>query len=150
MQIVKFVNKSYKKKTDMMNLFFYIAERASFVSGFGISTYEIESVYCAFEYAKRYWNKDEEGKRQVRHLVVIFHNCELSIDVVNEVAWNIAALYGQRLQVFYGIHMDGKNPHIHFAINTVSYVDGLMFSERYGDLKRLKKNIEAICTNMKI
>lgn len=150
MQIVKFVNKSYKMKTDMMNLLCYIAERASFVSGYGINTYEIENVYCAFEYVKRYWCKDEEGKRQVRHLIVIFDDCELSLDVVNEIAWKIAGLYGQRFQIFYGIHMDGRYPHIHFAINTVSYIDGLMFSEGYGDLIRLKSNIEEICTNMKI
>ena len=144
MPIVKFVNKSYMKKTDMMNLLFYIVERAVYVSGFGISTDLTESVFCEFEYAKRFWNKAEEGRRQVRHLVVIFENPKLSLDSVCEMAWKIAAIYGNRFQVFYGVHMDTGYPHVHFAINTVSFIDGRMYSEGYADLQILKKHISII------
>ena len=149
MPIVKFKKEGYKTKVDMMNLISYIAERADVVSGFGINTYTVESVYCSFEYVKRYWHKAEEGRRQVRHLIVIFDDSEMSLDTVSDLAWKIGALYGNRYQVFYGVHTDKEFPHIHYAINTVSYVDGLMFSEGYGDFMGLKNNIAVICAHAK-
>lgn len=149
MPVVKFVNEGYKDKRDMLNLLSYMAERADIVSGFGINTYTVESVFCSFEFVKRYWNKAEEGKRQVRHLIVSFDDSGMSLDTVNNLAWKIGALYGNRYQVFYSIHTDKECPHVHYAINTVSYVDGLMFSEGNGDLKNLLNNIAEICAQVK-
>ena len=140
MAVVKFVNESYKKKADMLGLLNYIARYADFVSGFGISIDCIERVFYEFECVKKYWYK-EEGRRQVRHLVVSFKKSNLSFETVCEIAWKIGTPYGNRYQVFYGVHTDTDHFHIHFAINTVSFIDGTMFSEGYGDLVNLKKNI---------
>lgn len=144
MAVVKFVNESYKKKTDMLNLLDYIARSADFTSGFGISINCAERVFYEFECVKKYWNKEEEGRRQVRHLVVSFKKSILSFDSVYEIAWKIGALYGNKYQVFYGVHTDTEHYHIHYAINTVSFINGMMFSEGYGDLVNLKKNISIV------
>ena len=149
MPIIKFVNEGYKEKRDMLNLLSYIAERADIVSGFGINTYTVESIFCSFEFVKRYWHKAEEGRRQVRHLIVSFDDSEMPLDTINDFAWKIGALYGNRYQVFYGIHTDKKYPHVHYVINTVSFVDGLMFSEGYGDFMKLKNNIATIYAQTK-
>lgn len=141
---VKFVNESYKRKADVMNLISYIAVRADIDSGYGICLSSPESVYYSFEYVKKYWNKAEEGRRQVRHLIVSFDDGYISLDKVSKIAWEIGGLYGNCFQVFYGIHMDTPHPHIHFAINTVSFVDGLMFSEGPADYFELVKNINEI------
>lgn len=144
MAMVKFVNKSYKGKEDMSRLLDYISRYADYVSGFGISPDNVERVLYEFECVKKYWNKQEEGRRQVRHLVVSFKNSSLSFDSVCEIAWKIGYLYGNKYQVFYGVHTDTDHFHIHFAINTVSFVDGTMFSEGYGDLINLKRNVSII------
>lgn len=143
MAVVKFVNESYKKKTDMLHLLDYIERSADFASGFGISINCTERVFYEFECVKKYWNK-EEGRRQVRHLVVSFKNSILSFDSVCEIAWKIGSLYGDRYQVYFGVHTDTDYFHVHFAINTVNFINGMMFSEGYGDLINLKRNVSII------
>lgn len=141
---VKFVNESYKLKRDTINLFYYIAVPAEICSGYGISLSSIETVFNEFEYIKKYWNKAEEGRRQVRHLIVSFDDPYISLDVVGKIAWEIGALYGKSYQVFYGVHLDTTHTHIHYAINTVSYIDGKMFSEGVADYIELNKKINEI------
>lgn len=146
MPFIKFVHEKYPTKTDMINLLGYIAGRFEFVSGLGISTDCIESVFCEFEYVKRYWNKAEEGRRQAVHMIVSFENTKLSLDSICEIAWKIASIFGNNFQVLYGIHMDTFHPHIHFAINTIGYMDGRMFTadSNYGYLLHLREEIEAM------
>lgn len=144
MSIVKFINESYKRKQDMFNLISYIASGAEAVSGYGVSLDCVENICMEFEFVKRYWNKAEEGRRQVRHFIVSFNNSEMPLTVINCIARQIGAIYGNRFQVFYGIHLDTEHPHIHYAINTVNFVDGSMFSEGYGDLCKLEQTIKLI------
>ncbi|MCM1427579.1 MAG: relaxase/mobilization nuclease domain-containing protein, partial [Eubacterium sp.] len=135
---------SYILKRDTMNLLYYIAVPAEICSGYGISLSSIETVFNEFEYIKKYWNKAEEGRRQVRHLIVSFEDPYISLDVVGKIAWEIGGIYGKSYQVFYGVHTDTTHTHIHYAINTVSFVDGKMFSEGVADYIELNKKINEI------
>lgn len=49
----------------------------------------------------------------------------------------IAAYYARRYRIVFGVHEDTDNVHIHFVFNTVSFVDGLKYSERRGDISAL-------------
>ena len=59
-------------------------------------------------------------------------------------AGEIARYYSDKYQIFYAVHEDTDNVHIHFGMNTVSYVDGSMYAEGYGDYYRLVAYIENI------
>lgn len=149
MSFAKFVNEKYPTKADMMYLLEYVARGAEFVSGYGISTDSVESVFCEFEYVKRYWNKAEEGRRQAVHLVLSYEKSELPMDYMRAIAWGVASLFGENFQIFYGIHTNTLHIHIHFAINTISYTDGIMFTayNNYGYLQYLREEIATIENN---
>lgn len=90
---------------------------------------------------KRIWNKT--GGRQVRHFIVFFGFEEfLSPEECLAYGYQIAAYYADRFQIVFGIHYDAKNLHLHFAFNSVSYLDGKMYSGGYMDYLGLLNHIQ--------
>lgn len=62
---------------------------------------------------------------QLRHFILSFDDREvLSFKVVNEIAMKIAYKLGKEFQIIYAVHETQEHPHIHFVMNSVSYVDG--------------------------
>ena len=142
-------NKTYKTKVALYNVLAYIVENSESLGGCGISISSTNIIYCEFEAIKRIWMKPEEGKRQVKHFYVSFGRKEIGYKMVLQIAWTIAEYYGKRYQVLYGIHTDTANLHIHYAINTVSFVDGKMLSEGYDDFQKLNNEIQEIVRDYK-
>lgn len=150
MAVLKVVDKSYKTKEAFYNLLIYIARKSVHCNGYGISLASIDAVYYEFDKVKAWWGKEEEGRRQVRHFIVSFRPEELMIEEILPIAWQIAGYYGTRYQVFYGIHGDTDYPHVHFVVNTVSYVDGKMLSEGEKELYELKAMVKDITEKAKL
>lgn len=149
MAVVKVVNRPYVTLQDMYNLICYVVEKAEYVGGCGLSLIDIESVVYEFEVTKILWEKEEEGRRQVRHVIVSLESDKFSIEDTKKVAWKMAEYFGMRHQVIYGVHDDTQNPHIHFVINTVSFLDGQMISEGWNELDGLKNIVEIYCSQVK-
>lgn len=82
---------------------------------------------------KQYFQKTD--KRLMRHFTVSFDD-ETSAYDAWILSWRIAAYYADRYQIVFGVHEDTDNLHIHFVMNTVSFVDGLKYSGGTGDLFR--------------
>lgn len=59
----------------------------------------------------------------------------------NQLAMQICAYYAGRFQIVYSVHEDTDNLHIHFVLNTVSYVDGKKFTESPAELWRFKEYV---------
>lgn len=72
----------------------------------------------------------KEDGRLLRHFIISFAEDEI-IDEKRAFYYGITAAnyYANKYQIVFGIHQDTKNIHIHFLMNTVSYVDGSKFSE---------------------
>ena len=153
MEIVKLVDETYKsidlnKHDSLETVIHYILYRKDiempwrFIGGLGVNTAD-----AAFQFraVKRYFRKDDESRRQLRHFVVSFEN-GLCVDAYTAyiLAGEIATYYSDKYQIFYAVHEDTDNVHIHFGMNTVSYIDGSMYSEGYGDYFRLVAYIENI------
>ncbi len=67
------------------------------------------------------------GKKACRRIYHYMVSFPLSMDDANCVklaAVNIAHMFSGQYQVYYGVHEDTKNLHIHYVINAVSHVDG--------------------------
>lgn len=56
----------------------------------------------------------------------------------------IAAYYGKRYQVFFGIHGNTDHRHIHFVMNTVSYIDGKKYAEGYDDFFKFREYVNTV------
>lgn len=76
-----------------------------------------------FYFVQKVFNKNL-GER-FAHMVISF-GTETGLDpfTVTEIANRIADFIGQKFQTAFGVHIYTDNLHIHFIINSVSYVDG--------------------------
>ena len=92
---------------------------------------------------KQLWHKTKG--RQVRHFFLTFGPTEdVTIDEAMEYGCKIAEYYGDRFQIVFGVHLDTGHIHLHFAFNTVSYVDGKMYSEGYGDWLKFRDYVKSL------
>ena len=132
MGILKVIDKAYDNVDAVENLIFYIAERSEISGGWGISMESPESIVAEFKAVKRFWNKS--GGRQVKHFIFSWDGkCWLELPQIQYMAASLTLFFQPRFQVFWGVHLDTDNPHIHFAVNTVSFADGKMLSFGLGD-----------------
>lgn len=88
---------------------------------------------------KAYYNK--MNGRQYKHYVLSFADNEINVDDAKNYAKELAQkCFGNRFEVAVGLHVNsaGKKIHAHFAVNSVSFVDGkkLHFSKQ--DLDNFK------------
>ena len=60
------------------------------------------------------------------------------------IAEDVAKFYSSRYQICYGVHLNTDDLHIHFALNTVSFIDGKLFSEGWMELERLKRYVNEV------
>lgn len=94
--------------------------------------YDIKSVYY------------KKTGRQAKHFVLSFSKEEerfIGVWEAQRIGYMVAS-YFDKWQVVFGIHTDTDNLHIHFILNTVSYVDGLKFTMNLPELRMLGKKIE--------
>lgn len=115
-----------------------------YYGGLGVCTDRgIDFISAQFWLVKRVFGKTEG--RQVRHIYVSFSPDEHVGPVcASQIAFLIAQYYGNRFQILYGIHEDTDNLHIHFILNTVSYIDGKKFNEGFMETRALKEHVNNI------
>lgn len=80
-------------------------------------------------------NNNVYGKNKgnlLKHRIISFDNidCVLPEEAL-QLARYISEAYGEKYITAYGVHLDSKNIHIHLAIDTISWQDGLRFSISY-------------------
>ena len=146
MPLIKMINNSYSNKGALHNVLSYIIRNASIYGGLAV-----DPDYAEFQMqlVKELFYKTEG--RQVRHFIVAFDEYEdVDLGGIYQLAQKIALYYANRYQIIFGIHMNTENIHIHFALNTVSYIDGRMYREGFGDGLKLKAHILALLPNMTI
>lgn len=77
---------------------------------------------------------------QIRHMILSFSENELSVNnpehvkLLNQIAIQTAAYYSSAYQIFYGIHENTNQLHIHFAMNMLNYHTGMQYSGKKKDL----------------
>ena len=98
-------------------------EKAEWVGGSAVNPYLAEH---EFRLISRLYGKDFGV--HLRHFVLSFSNIEkINLEQAKAIAYCIADYYGNRYQILYSIHKDSSYRHIHFVMNTVSYLDGTKF-----------------------
>lgn len=133
------LNKPYCDEEALPNVVNYVLGR-SLCGGMAVDPeYAVEQMLLV----KRLWYKT--AGRQVRHFILSFEEYEaVTVNKAMEYAGQVARYYGDRFQIVYGLHLNTKHVHVHFAFNTVSYVDGRMYSEGYGDWLRFLGYVQTL------
>lgn len=105
--------------------------------GMGIDLYpfNIDTIIYQFKAIQDIHNIKGRGGRRIVHEVYTVlngnypkENERLVYETLDEVAKiGCSYLYNMGFQVVYAVHISDKNPHIHFAINSISFRTGLKF-----------------------
>ncbi len=141
--VVKIVDEKYENTQDLCNLLNYIfrdKDTGGYCRYFGSVNTDPYNAMSEMMYIKECYRKNDG--RQARHFVVSLGNGSLIIPYeANQLAMQICAYYANRFQIVYSVHDDTDNLHIHFVLNTVSYVDGKKFTESPAELWRFKEYV---------
>ena len=131
MVIAKWVDEQYYAEESINNVLNYILtdkRTGGRVNYYGSCNVDINDTFEQFMYVKRFFNKTDG--RKLLHLVVSFGKDTTSYDAYI-MAYQIAAYLAEERQVIFGVHEDKDNVHIHFMINTVSFIDGSLLFDSF-------------------
>ena len=146
--IIKFVNHSYDKQEDLKNLLLYaLTDKKTGAWLEYVGGINVDSKLSLFEmmYVKKYFHKTTG--RQIRHIIVspdTDYFFRLTPQDLYYIALRISAFYGCAYQIVFGVHTDTEKIHIHFIMNTVSFIDGMMYSGNETDMDYFKAYAEAV------
>lgn len=147
METVIIVNGNYKNSSCLKNEIHYVTnyeKTHGYFGGRGINPYEPVRMVEQMRLIKKVYDR-ATGYRQLRHIVISFEqNWNVTADKAFVIANEISKYYSERFQVCYGVHLDTDNIHIHFIQNTVSYVDGKMFSGGSMELDFFKRYVRDV------
>lgn len=145
--VVKMNRKYYKDNSDIETLLAYIAgetknkEKTRYYNGRGLAKDCRKAAKTFIKVQKKY---GKAKQRRLYHLFVSFPEEINDTNYVKLVAENIANLLFDKHQIYYGVHEDTDNLHIHLAINAVSYVDGRKWHQSKKEFEEMKKRIRKV------
>lgn len=131
MAYCKFIlTNSYFEENSIPNVIHYIIKPEKtlhgFIGGYGVNLLNEQSMIDSFLIVKNIYHK--KNGRQLKHFIVSFSSAEnITPILAYQLAWEIASLYSDKFQILFAVHEETQNLHIHFVVNTVSFVDGRMF-----------------------
>ena len=147
MELVKIVNGEYKNRDALSNVIHYITnpeKTEHYIGAIGVNPYDPQKMVDQMLLVKKVFGK-EDGHRNVRHFIISFDKKDhITPEEAQWIAEDVARFYSSRYQICYGVHLNTDDLHIHFALNTVSFIDGKLFSEGWMELERLKRYVNEV------
>ena len=151
--VIKRITKKYSKKQSILNLMYYIHgtgkneenELCKYIIARGVIPKPEESANQMIAIQKLY---GKTKGRRVNHWIISFSEDITDFKVVTQVADAVADYFFKDYQVFGGVHTSTDNLHIHFAVNTVSYIDGIKWHKSRRDFKDFRQNILDIVNSL--
>ena len=140
MPVLIMMNKPYDDEEALPAVVNYVSRGGyGYYGGYGVDPrYAVEQMQAV----QRIWGK-EQG-RQIRHFILSFHQSEaVHYEQAMKLGFEICRYYAN-FQSVYGLHHDTDHLHLHFAVNTVSYLDGKMYAEGISDWHRLRGYIPGL------
>ena len=143
---VKFVNAAgkYQDDTARHDLIHYITQHKKTPNHIvSFSHGDISLAANQMTQTARSFGKDQ-GVR-IYHFIITFAPGDINgMEYVIYAANEITRIIGQRHEIVYAVHEDTRIPHIHFAFNPVSYVDGYKYhggKQEFQELLDLLKGV---------
>lgn len=131
MMYFKIVNDPYTSPYSVENVIKYAERDKSDILGIRTNTYtggsginNVKTAVDEFTTIKNLYDKTEG--RQIRQFIISPDPKDLfTAPMLYELALYVCAYYGNRYQILFSVHTDNYPLlHIHFVMNTVSFVDG--------------------------
>lgn len=141
MSILKFINGKNKSLLQLKNLIDYIAnpEKAP-------EKYLAHTGLCGRStYQDMFTFKLLHGKmkgRQYVHFILSFDS-DVSCEKAYQVGTEVLTYFKGQYQVFMAVHVNTKNVHCHYILNTVGF-DGYKFRQSISELKMLREFVNII------
>lgn len=155
MAIIKIIGNAYADQKAVYDLLHYALTDKE--NGGGVRYYgaigvnlngDLSFMAEQFRMVKRAFGK--MNGRQVRHIIVSFDpDDQIGPYCASMIAFKIAQYYGEEFQVVYGVHEDTNDLHVHFIINTVSYIDGKKFSRGPAEVWTLRAYVEQVINSFR-
>lgn len=148
--IIDMNNKNHcKRDIDIKNLFCYIAGQGKKATKTKAIYLNAKGLYKKYDHAAKQvigmQKALEKNKgRRCYQMVVSFPKSMTDKNMVIIIAEAIAEKIFEEHQVYYGVHGDTDNLHIHYAINAVSYNDGLKWHQSKSEFNKFKRQILGI------
>ena len=153
---LKIVNEPYKDQNSIINLINYAGRDKSYNNEYisntytgGVNIFDLNNAAEEFILVKEYFGSTDG--RQVRHIILSPDPKDLFVaPMLYELAMYICAYYGNRYQIFFSVHTDiASHYHIHFVMNTVSFIDGKKIHDTYKDQLHFRKYCETCYAQIK-
>lgn len=139
MPILTLLNHSYSDDYAVDNVVDYACRKGSYITGYAVDPWHaIEQM----EAVKQIWCKNR-GRRLI-HFLLSFSQHEVIGDESAIKLGYLICEYHSRFQSVCSLHYDSGNKHLHFVMNTVSFIDGSMYAEGKPDWFRLRNYINEI------
>lgn len=107
---------------------------------YSCNIFNLTQVEEEFMAIKQYYN--DFGGKLLRHFVISFEtNDYFTVADAMILAFKVCGFFSSRFQVMYAVHQNTKHLHIHFVVNTTSFVDGKRLSDSYEDRAQFKKYV---------
>ena len=143
---VKFVNAAgkYQDDTARYDLIHYMTQRKKIPNHIvGFSHGDISNAADRMTQTARSFGKDQ-GVR-IYHFIITFAPGDVNdIEYIIYAANEITRIMGQRHEIAYAVHEDTRIPHIHFAFNPVSFVDGYKYHGGKEEFKELMDTLRGV------
>lgn len=138
-KVIRYITRTRKNETERNSLIS--------VGSMGISYYmSSEIMIHQMEMVQNVYDIDKRGGRRIAHEVFLLSSEDLFLlgcnyALIYDMAFAMSSHYYQQgHQVVFAIHKDKDRVHIHFAINTINFINGL----KWHDSKVIKDEREAI------
>ena len=139
MPVLKMKREKYDGEFTLYNVVNYILGSACLYSGRALDP---NNAVEQMQLVKEAYGKDRG--RKVRHFVLSFASDEeIDYDDAMLLGFRICEYYSE-YQTVYALHDNTKHLHLHFAVNTVAYTDGHMYSRGFDDWASLRAYIAAL------
>ena len=138
--------KIWKIKNRFDNVIDYVSNKdktdnKKYVSGINCLP---ETAFKEMSIVKKQYNKT--GGILGFHAYQSFKGCEVTSDEAHEIGIRLAEeLWGDRFQVIVATHINTKNVHNHFFINSVSFVDGKKYYDNKVNYAIMRKTSDDLC-----
>lgn len=143
---VKFVNAAgkYQDDTARHDLIHYMTQRKKIPNHIvGFSHGDISNAADQMTQTARSFGKDQ-GVR-IYHFIITFAPGDVNdIEYILYAANEISRLLSQRHEIAYAVHEDTRIPHIHFAFNPVSFLDGYKYHGGKEEFKELMDMLRGV------
>lgn len=128
MALFKVVDKTYDSPEDVTKLVDYIKKGTGYWDVGSMLIGDTNVICSQIFYIRKFYGKTEGN--QMIHFVLSLdskrYETEFGIPKLERIGTILCNLFSQ-YQSIYGIHTNSEHLHLHFAFNTVSYIDGTRY-----------------------